>query len=777
MTVQGTLGSLLQGVSQQPSRIRVDGQVSEQVNMYSDIATGLSSRSGHELISVLSGADADLKFYDLSLKGSNYIVGCKDNTLKIWNTAGQLQTTTSSASLLGYVGTNMRFHVFDDTVYLTNRDTVVEQNDTADGYPFHTVIVSALGGNFTRTYKLDVEFENGSTISASYTTPDGNNAGDAASSTSTHIIQQLKNQVAAASLPAGTTVSNKAEVLLIKSTAPMKATVDDGDAGTILRSMTDTVDDQTYLPKYAPHGTLGKVVGDAAEEDDYYLRYVSDTENAVVGNHFGETGVWEEWFDTTQPSKFEFATMPHVLELGDTGFTLSQGDWEGRRVGDEDSSPMPSFVGNSVRDIGGFESRLVFVAGPNVIMSRTNKPLDFFRKSATVIVDSDPIDMKSTKEGSVTLDWIVPFDKDLILLSDPGDSQFVVTGGGITPKNASLVLTTSFEMFGQARPVTTGRTLIFPFKSGSYSGIKEFFTNDTVSTNGADTLTEVQNKYIPGDVTAMASSKNFNMLLVTTSDEETHNTIWTYKYLWDGQQRLQSSWSKWIFDHDILFMFFDNSTIYFVLDRGEDRTLVKLDMNRPVDDVFDYHLCLDNKEYVTVADNKVTLSYAGAVFVQRTGCPAPGLEIKPSVVINTSSGYEYNFVDPIQNGMELVAGTRFNRYVDPTMPRIKDRSGATVSSAVLTVIKFILHVDDTGEFSTTMKSPYRDDYTFKPSRYPLDDEPLDPNRTMLNTGVFDIPWGERADYSELRIESDDIRPTSILEVEWQAQVTGSRRRV
>ena len=86
-------------------------------------------------------------------------------------------------------------------------------------------------------------------------------------------------------------------------------------------------------------------------------------------------------------------------------------------------------------------------------------------------------------------------------------------------------------------------------------------------------------------------------------------------------------------------------------------------------------------------------------------------------------------------------------------------------------------VDDTGEFSTTMKSPYRDDYTFKPSRYPLDDEPLDPNRTMLNTGVFDIPWGERADYSELRIESDDIRPTSILEVEWQAQVTGSRRRV
>jgi len=774
-TAQGTLGSLLQGVSQQPARIRLEGQVTEQINMYSDVATGLTSRSGYDLIGTLPNASSNLKFGELFLQGSNYIVGYTTGTLKIWNDSGVEQSLVVESGT-NYIGTDMRFSVFDDKVYLTNRDLTVEQRTSAEGYPFHVTLVSALGGNFTRTYKVTITFSNGVVSTATYTTPHGENSGDAALSNSTYIITQLRNQLRT-NVPAGTVVASSGEVLLVyNSTLSMTCVVDDQDAGTILRSMTDTVEDTTYLPKYAPHGTVVKVLGDEADEDDYYLRFTADNTTAT-GQGFGRTGVWEEWFDVTEPNTLVNSTMPHVLSLDSSGFTLDQGSWEGRRVGNEDSSPMPSFVGNTIRDIGGFESRLVVVSGPNVIMSRTNNPLDFFRKSATVIVDSDPIDMKSTKESSVTLDWIVPFDRDLILLSDPGDSQFVITGGGITPENASLVLTTSFEMFGQARPVTTGRTLIFPFRSGVYSGIKEFFTNDSVSTNGADTLTEVQNRYITGNVNAMASSKNFNMLLITSDDPSTQGTIWVYKYLWDGNKRIQSSWSKWTFDYPVLFMFFDNSTIYFLLDRNNDVILSKMDMNRPVDAILDYHITMDNKQIVQVSENKVVLSYPNATFVQRLGCPSPGLEVIPSITVETSNGYEYHFVDPILDGMELVAGTRFTRELQPTMPRLKDKNNATVSSAVITITVFKIHVEDTGILSTTMLSPYRNDYTYTINRYPLDDDPLDPSRSMLTTGSIEIPWGEQAHLAELLVTSDDIRPTSILEIEWQAQITGSRRRL
>lgn len=784
MTVQGTLGSMLQGVSQQPERIRVDGQVSEQVNMYSDVATGLSSRAGTDLVGILAGADNTLKYYDLELKGSRYILGYKAGTLKAWTTGGSAMNISGDQT---YVGNDMRFHVFDDVVYAANRDTVVVTDPAVTGFPFHVALVTALGGNFSRDYKVTIKFSDNSTITSTYTTPDGDVAGDADQTASSYIIEQLRlgfnatqddgngNQVPINTIPPGVVIEAAGDVLLVRYTSTMTVTVDDGDAGTVLRAMADIVDDQTDLPKFAPHGTITKVVGDAAEEDDYWLRFNSDTTD-VVGDGFGDTGVWEEWYNVTQPNTLDPSTMPHAITLSGVTFTIAEAAWEARRVGDEDSNPFPSFVGNAIRDIGGFESRLVFVAGPNVVMSRTREPLDFFRKSATVLVDSDPIDMKSTKEGSATLDWIVPFDRDLILLSDPGDSQFVVTGGGITPENASLVLTTSYEMFGLSRPVTTGRTLVFPFKSGAYSGIKEFFTNDTVSTNGADTLTEVQNRYIPGNVTGMASSKNFNLLLITTDATDATNTVWTYKYLWDGTNRLQSSWSQWIMPDAVLKCFFDNSVVYFVLDTVDGVTLSKLDMNRPIDATLDYHPCMDNKDVVSTIANKVTLSYSGATFVQYTGAPNEGIEIKPDLVLTTETGYDYYFYS-LPEGTQLLAGKRFSRYIDPTMPRLKDRNGATISSAKLTIIKFMLHIEDSGEIDVTLRSPYRQDYTFKPYRYPLDDEPTDPNRSMLTSGVIDVPWGERADLSSMRISSDDVRPTTILELEWQAQVTGSRRRV
>jgi len=33
-----------------------------------------------------------------------------------------------------------------------------------------------------------------------------------------------------------------------------------------------------------------------------------------------------------------------------------------------------------------------------------------------------------------------------------------------------------------------------------------------------------------------------------------------------------------------------------------------------------------------------------------------------------------------------------------------------------------------------------------------------------------VPWGERSDWSELTITSDDIRPVTITEIEWTGQI-------
>ena len=74
-------------------------------------------------------------------------------------------------------------------------------------------------------------------------------------------------------------------------------------------------------------------------------------------------GYWEEThslFDSKgEPLATEFdpSTMPHrLIRSGVNEFTLKPIEWEPRRVGDDESAPEPSFIGNKISDV--FFSRI-----------------------------------------------------------------------------------------------------------------------------------------------------------------------------------------------------------------------------------------------------------------------------------------------------------------------------------------------------------------------------------------------------------------------------------
>lgn len=781
MAVQGSLGPLLRGVSQQPARVRLDGQVSEQVNLVSAVDTGLSTRTGTDQIGLLTSATSSMSFYEIELDDTHYIFGYESGVFKAWDLDGTEYTVNfQDTSAQNYVGDEMRFHVYDDVVYCVNRDAVVAKDTTSLGYSHHIVGISCLGGNYSRTYTVTVT-HSGGTISGTYTTPDGDSSGDSTKTSSEYIILKIKEYIDAnETVPTGMSVSVADDVLIFMYDESMTVTVEDGEAGTVLRAISDDADSTTDLPRFAPHGSIVRIVGDTAEEDDYWLRFNASTTD-TDGSGFGDEGVWEEWYDPTQANAYDLSTMPHTLTLSGGAFTFSRGSWEARQTGDDDSNPMPSFVGKKIRDIGGFESRLVVATSQGtVVMSRTNYPLDFFKKSATTLVGSDPIDIKSTREGSLSLDWIVPFDRDLLIISDPGDAQYVITSGGITPDNASMPLTTSYEMFGYTRPVTTGRTLVFPFLAGGYAGIKEFFTNDQVATNGADTLTEVQQQYIEGAVDDMSSSKNFNTLLFHTSDPNSKNTVWVYKYLWEGVERVQSAWGKWVFVDAVRKMFFVNSKVYFIIEDSHGHWLLRGDMNKPFDANQSYQISLDRKSSLTVSNSQVTTYFEDPRFVQDTGCLNIGREIRPvgDPVVNADGTYTYTFDSELApDSAIVVAGQQIDGYVEPTMPHIKDRDGKPISTARVVVTKFRVHLSDSGDVYVDMYSPYRPTYRHEDRRFPLDDEPLDPEQTLISDSIVEVPWGDRAEWSSLRVGSTNVRPMTITEIEYEAQVTGTKRRV
>lgn len=777
----GSLGTLLQGVSQQPDRVRLDGQVTEQVNLISDVTLGLSTRPATDEGATLDRATSGHKYQDISYDGVDYIVGYKSGDLQMWALDGTRQNIQfRNGGSPNYIGSDMQFHVVDRKIVMVNRNRVTRKSATVDGNQWYAALFHALGGQFLKTYAVQARFSNGAVINAEYTAPDGTTAGDAAKTTSEYIIGQLvAGLLADPNLPSGTVITRSFDVgRIYHPTLQIRIGVSDGEGGEILRAVSDTVKDVADLPRFAPNGMIVKVVTSDADEDDYWLKFdAKDTipENGSAG--FGNEGTWIEWYDPNQKRLFNLNTMPHVLVAESGTFYLEHGPWLGRQVGDDESAPWPSFIDKPIKDLEGFEGRLALLSPDSVVMSRTNEPFDLWRASATVVAATDPVDITSTKKDELKLDWFVPFDRDLFIMADPGDSQFVIRGGGINPNTVSMVLTTEFEIAsGGTPPVSTGRTILFPFSAGEFSGVKEFYTDSDNAANAANSLTETQDRYISGSITGMAVSQNFNLGLFRTNRDR--RTVWVYKYLWDGNEVLQSAWGKWQFQDVVEYFFFRNSIVYFLgRDTDGDVFLHSLDLNRPIG-VYGYHEMLDRRVEKQVANNYIELPYGSARFLQATGCANPGLEARPTLEIRLNALTTRYFFDEAvaPNGATLFCGQTVEWTLEPTQVFAKDYQGRTDTSQKVTIQDYVVHVDNSGEFKAIGSSPYSDDWDYTAYVFPLDNEPLDPDRLILQSGPFYIPWGERADWSKLRLTGTDIRPVTIHEVEWIGQILRTKGR-
>lgn len=775
-----TLGPLLQGVSQQPDRVRLPGQVTSQTNLISDVTLGLSTRPSTTSGSDLSNGTSTHSYQDITFNGVDYVIGYKSGSLEMWNLSGVRQNIQyRNGGTPNYIGANMQFHVVDDKIVLVNRDTNVRQDATVASTDWYVSLFHALGGAFSKTYEVIVKFSDGSTIDGTYTAPDGTTQGDAANTSSEYIVEQLVTDLLAdTNLPVGTLITREFDVASVyHPTLSMTITVSDGQGGEVLRAVSSTVEDVEDLPRFAPNGMLVEILSSDAEEDNYWLKFnAAETIPEDGTSGFGNEGVWEESFDPSEPTAYDLSTMPHVLVLESGTFYMEQAEWLSRSVGDAESAPFASILDKPIRDLMGFESRLVLLTPDTVVMSRTKEPFDLWRETATTVSPSDPIDLTSTKKDDLSLDWLIPFDRDLFIMSDPGDSQFVIRGGGIDSENASMVLTTEFEISSSgAKPRSTGRTILLPFKKGQYSGLKEFYTDSDSAANAANSLTETQDRYIPGLLTRMAVSQNFNTVLALTDTEK--NNVWVYKYLWDGDQILQSSWSNWTFVDEVHHIFFRNSIVYVVGVTSEGVVFLhSLNLDRPIGE-FGYHEMLDRKQEL-VRGAYISLPYPNARFLQSTGCANPGLEATPTLTIQvTSSDFRYFFDDDVvPSTATLRCGQTVPWELTPTEVFVKNFQGDIDTSKELTIQEYVVQVDNSGEFKAVGTSPFADTWEYAEYRYPLDNEPLDPDLLLLQTGEVVIPWGEVSSYASMSLQGTDVRPVTIQEIRWAGQILKKRGR-
>ena len=383
------------------------------------------------------------------------------------------------------------------------------------------------------------------------------------------------------------TLEASKSVIVIKSTEPFDIETADSHGGNDVIGITTSTTSFSKLPGTgAPNNFIVKIAGSSdATQDDFFVKYNKNEENWKEALGFGESDVG---VTSGLVTGFNMFTMPHrlirlydeqtpankyflyepVKEVSASNGAPDRYGWSSRKSGDDTSNPFPSFTGGKINDICFHKNRFGILSDENIIFSVAGNFYNFFPISVMTGLDSNPIDISVSNNEVSILKHAAAFDQSLLLFSDFQQFSLNSSEGAFTPSNVSVDVVTQFESTAQAPPISSGKFVYFPFQRGEYSGVREYFVDiGSADSNDATDITAHVPQYIKGNITKMVVSSTDQMIAVLSDDDT--KRVYIYKNFWQGQEKLQNSWSHWEFDGDILNCAFLGSTLKLLVKRSD----------------------------------------------------------------------------------------------------------------------------------------------------------------------------------------------------------------
>ena len=641
MLVSKNIPNLVGGVSQQPDVTRSDNQCEDQINAYPSVVEGLTKRMPTEYQSKIDAAtlgtdvfthfmerdssERYIFFIDTATRCCVYdIENATDYTVDISN-ADTTYLTSSTPQ------TSFKAVTIADVTFLVNTDIAVEKdevnarpNPPNGNLDADEAIIFIKQGKFGAKY--EVNFDDGTDNTPFvYETPDGlvtspptetydattgefsgSDFGqtEAEAAATNRIAEVLAGRI---NTDGDLTAVQIGSSIYVKYTgsASFNITVNDSNGGRDMLLIKDEVQNFSDLPVEARHGFTVLVKGDPEEAlDDYYVEFKAS--NSGDGN-----GVWLERDKPGNYYRFKEATMPHILVRTFSGstpvFTLRKADdntselyWKYRAVGDDETNPYPTFVGEKIKDVFLFKNRLGFLAGESIVMSRAGQFFDFFRPTVLDILDDQPIDVQAAHNKVALMHDAVPFSDRLILFSD--HSQFSLMGDPIlTTKTVSITATNDYSNLNSVAPVPSARSIFFGFGRGGFSGVNEYFPTGDGETFKSIDITANVPQYINGNITKFAPCTNENVMVALSSGQT--DSIYVYNYFTQDNKRVQNAWHRFEFGSSsvVVDAEFIQSTLFLVIKRGTDYFIEKIR--------FDANSIDSGSTYFTRLDRRI--SHAG----------------------------------------------------------------------------------------------------------------------------------------------------------------------
>lgn len=712
----------------------------------------------------------------------NNAVADEATKLSLYNTQLSnctITTVPSNAYLKDATADDIEFLTLNDYTFVLNKKKVVAMKAATTAALAKQAMVVVTVVAYNSKYQVVL---NGTTYS--YTTPADTSAGIADTQTITSNLATAINGVGgftAVAVGPGIYISNASSFTIETRGSSQEEGV---------FAFQDQIATISKLPAQCKNGYKVQVVNSQdLDVDDMWVEFRT-TNNQNYG-----PGVWEETNAPGITYQLDELTLPHQLvRQSDGSFTFGPVTWEDRVVGDNETNPLPSFVGSTINNIFFYRNRLGFLSNEAVVLSKAGDYFNFFVTTALTVSDDDPIDITASSARPVTLNYVLPASVGLVLYGQ-NDQYLLTTDSDIlSPKTAKINTLSNYECEPGVNAVPLGTTQAFINKSPLYARVFELFE---ISNDRPPFMYEQSKpvpELIPSTVNSFISSPGLSIISLGT---KLTDTLYQYKFLQDGEKRPAQSWYKWKLTGTLLDQFFDASTFYTIVTDGTSVQVLSYDLSQANEEGFltlptgeRTDVCLDwfdtnpYRTYTSGTDTtRVYLPFnhiTGKTFTvmalggfiggsNDVSSQSVGAILYPTV--QGSAGAYYVDIVGDYRGRDLIIGYIYNMEVE--LPKFFLTKSETDSSATDYTSDLIIHRLNV---ATGLSGPVT--YQINITGLPTWNDVVSvtqPNAYLLNnvnmqaTATHVVPVYQRNKNLSVKIVGDTPFPVSILSLTWEGR--------
>ena len=540
------------------------------------------------------------------------------------------------------------------------------------------------------------------------------------------------------------------------------------------RITTLEVNDPSELPRQCKNGMIVKVINSSdSQEDDYFLKFVGT-------NNADGAGRWEETVGPGVTTTIDSSTLPIQIQRQSNGtFQISNPPWVQRQVGNQDTNPTPSIIGNKISQTFFHRNRLGFLSEDNVVLSQAGDVYNFFQNSALVVAANDPIDIQASSTQPTRFIDSIETNTGLVIFSETQQFLLHTDSDTLTPDTGKLSNISTYRYSPEAAPVSLGTTIGFLDSAGVNGRFFEMFDIRREGEPQVIDQTKIVQTLLEHDTDIVVNSRENNTVFFSKSGT---NKVHGYRYYNAGSKRVQSAWFTWKFPFNIEYAFVLDDALLLV---SSDYKLLEVNLQRkdnarhvPGEDFYGeattYKVHLDSSESVTAGSydsgtGLTTVNWSGT----GTGTVAV---VDPSdgstFIANSTSGSTHTFRTDL-SGQTLLIGYLYELKVELPKLYVKTRAADKTTADVtasLTIQRANLRFGSVGQIDVTLKRRGKSDYSVSYDSsladwYGEDEPPVITERTVQ------VPVYERNHNVNITVKSTHPGPASFHSMTWEGDYT------